>query len=499
MTEDGNFKVANKLDHWRSRLIDLSLRNRLLNFKLTKSTTVQFIEPSMDVIFDSLANKNTPMALIFPEFRDEMNAPNEGARECLLKEKIKVLPGQILPSTLNPNTEKVLYQTRLKARTFMQEQGVNVLYATFGILRWTEKEGDEKVISSPLVLMPVQLGKKAFSPYMLVRFGDEAVLNPSLVLKLITDHGIKLPPMPEEVEDFELEAYLKQVEAAVAKKTGGSVVRESYMGIFSFTKLAMYEDLKANEDVAAAHPILRALAGDPTLLPPTPKDMPTADRLDEVIRPIDSHLVLDADSSQGEAIEAVRRGANLVLQGPPGTGKSQTIANIIAECLWSGKTVLFVSEKMAALEVVKKRLDACRLGDFCLELHSNMPNKGEVISSLGRSLDANEKIKEPDLSDLERAASARDRLNAYVHFLHMKMGTLGLSPFDVYGRLAELYEVPDLPFKMPDPFDLDRKQIEAMESSIERLVGRKDVLSVRSTHPWHDVEPVLKDPKDIYK
>ena len=103
--------------------------------------------------------------------------------------------------------------------------------------------------------------------------------------------------------------------------------------------------------------------------------------------------MLDADSSQGEAIEAVRRGANLVLQGPPGTGKSQTIANMISECLWSGKTVLFVSEKMAALEVVKKRLDSCRLGDFCLELHSNTPNKGDVITSLGRSLDANDRSK----------------------------------------------------------------------------------------------------------
>ena len=493
MTENGNVKVANKMDHWRSRLIDLSLRNRLLNFKLTKSTTVQFIEPSMDALFDFLAKKNTPMTVICPEFRDNMNASDEGARECLLKERAKVLPGQVLTSSLNPNTEKVLYQTRLKARTFMQEQGVNVLYATFGILRWTEKEGDEKVISSPLVLMPVQLGKKAFNPYMLARFGDEAVLNPSLVLKLMTDHGIELPAMPEDVEDFELEGYLKQVETAVAKKTGWGLVRESYMGIFSFTKLAMYEDLKANEDVATAHPILRALGGDPTLLPATPKDMPTADRLDEVIRPIDSHLVLDADSSQSEAIEAVRRGANLVLQGPPGTGKSQTITNIIAECLWSGRTVLFVSEKMAALEVVKKRLDLCRLGDFCLDLHSNTPNKGEVISSLGRPLETNERTKDPDLSDLERVASARDRLNAYVHFLHMRMGSMGLSPFDAYGRLAELYEVPDLPFKMPDPFDLDRKQIEAMESSIERLVGRKDVLSVRSNHPWHDVEPVAMD------
>ncbi len=485
--------VSKKMDHWRSRLIDLSLRNRLLNFKLTKSSTVQFIEPSMDVLFDSIARKNRPMAVICPEIRDEMDASEEGARECLLKDRLHVLPGQVMPSTLNPNTEKVLYQTRLKARTFMQEQGVNVLYATFGILRWKEKEGDDREIASPLVLIPVQLGKKPFNPYTVARFGDEAVLNPSLVLKMRTDQGIDLPAMPDDVEEFDIEAYLKQVELAIAKKTGWSVARESYLGIFSFTKLAMYEDLKTNEDVAAAHPIVRALAGDPSLLPQTPKDLPTAERLDELVKPIDSHLVLDADSSQFEAIEAIRRGTNLVLQGPPGTGKSQTIANLIAESMWAGKTVLFVSEKMAALEVVKKRLDTCRLGDFCLELHSNTPNKSDVIVSLGRPLDGNERAKEPDLTDLERVASVRDRLNAYVHFLHMKMGAIGLSLFDAYGRLAELHDVPDLPFKMADPFELDRKDIDMMESSLERLAGRRDVLSVRGSHPWHDVEPVAMD------
>ena len=493
MTENGNVLVAKKLDHWRSRLIDLSLRNRLLNFKLTRSSTVQFIDPSMDVLFEALAKNNKSMVVICPEVRDEMDAAEEGARGCVLKEKVHVPPGQVMPSTINPNTEKVLYQTRLKARTFMQEQGVNVLYATFGMLRWVEKEGDEKVISSPLVLLPVQLGKRSFNPYMLARFGDDAVLNPSLVLKMRTDHGIELPALPDDVDDIDLEAYLKQVETAISKKVGWTVARESYMGIFSFTKLAMYEDLKVNEDVAAAHPIIRALAADPSLLPATPRDLPTADRLDEVVRPVDSHLVLDADSSQGEAIEAVRRGTNLVLQGPPGTGKSQTITNLIAESLWAGKTVLFVSEKMAALEVVKKRLDSCRLGDFCLELHSNSPVKSDVIVSLGRPLDGNEKNKEVDLADLERVAAARDRLNAYVHFLHMKMGAMGLTPFDAYGRLAQLYHVPELPFKMPDPFDLDRKRVEAMESSLERLIGRKDVLSVRQTHPWHDVEPVAMD------
>ena len=124
--------------------------------------------------------------------------------------------------------------------------------------------------------------------------------------------------------------------------------------------------------------------------------------------------ILDADSSQHEAIEAVKRGAHLVIDGPPGTGKSQTIANIIAECLAAGKTVLFVSEKTAALDVVKRRLDECGLGDFCLELHSHKANKREVVAELGRCLDLGAGGAPDVTAELRQLADDRGRLNAYV-------------------------------------------------------------------------------------
>src|SRR5207248_6989458 len=131
----------------------------------------------------------------------------------------------------------------------------------------------------------------------------------------------------------------------------------------------------------------RAVAGDPGVMLHTPPDLPKAEELDDRVPPQETNQILDADSSQQAAIEAVKRGANLVLDGPPGTGKSQTIANLIAEFLAAGKTVLFVSEKTAALEVVRRRLEACRLGDFCLEIHSHRANRRAVLAELGRCLE----------------------------------------------------------------------------------------------------------------
>src|SRR5206468_5882639 len=93
-------------------------------------------------------------------------------------------------------------------------------------------------------------------------------------------------------------------------------------------------------------------------------------------------LIYDADSSQHSALVDALAGKNLVIEGPPGTGKSQTITNLIAAALVSGKTVLFVAEKLAALEVVRNRLDKAGLGLFCLELHSHRTQKKEFLEDL---------------------------------------------------------------------------------------------------------------------
>src|SRR5262249_27612549 len=185
-------------------------------------------------------------------------------------------------------------------------------------------------------------------------------------------------------------------------------------------------------------PLCRAVAGDTAVSLKAPADLPAAADLDRVVPPEAAVHILDADSSQHEAIEAVKRGAHLLMDGPPGPGKSQTIANMIAEALAAGKTVLFVSEKTAALEVVKRRLDKCGLGDFCLELHSHKASKKAVVAELGRCLELTPAGMPDTAAKLRQLADDRRTLNEFVAELHAVRQPLGWSAFRVHGELARL-------------------------------------------------------------
>ena len=213
---------------------------------------------------------------------------------------------------------------------------------------------------------------------------EEAVVNPALQVKLKADFKIDLPLAPEDWDTESLAGYFNAVSAKVAEM-GWTVESTVDLGLFSFHKLVIYKDLESNSDLVTQHPIIRAIVGikDEKLVLDS---LPEEKDVDKIEMPEKTYQVLDADSSQRVSIEYALRGQSFVMQGPPGTGKSQTIANIIGECIANGKSVLFVSDKMAALEVVYKRLSEVGLAHFCLELHSSKANKQEVVAELKRSL-----------------------------------------------------------------------------------------------------------------
>ena len=379
--------LQDKLNEWKRQLLDLSKRNRLLHFKETKRQTLCVAQPEIEVAFQRIvgAEKKLTVSDVDPMCLFE---PDDSTTN------ITLAPSAKQPTKTNEITFKgapqavatALYTLKSRSKVELEERGVGVLFLAFGFLHWFESENSDYEIVSPIILVPVDLERKTvLEPYSVVPRDDDVVVNPTIQKTLMDQFKIKLPELPEK-EDWSIVDYLGQVKHEVARQSRWRVEGAIYLSAFSFMKLNMYRDLEIGLTTAEKSPLLQALSGDRSLLVSAMGDINEipARELDERVDPLQCLQVLDADSSQQQAIELAKAGGSFILQGPPGTGKSQTIANIIAELLGIGKTVLFVSEKAAALDVVYRRLTEVGLSDPCLALHSHKANKREVVQELGR-------------------------------------------------------------------------------------------------------------------
>ncbi len=343
--------------------------------------------------------------------------------------------------------QKTLKALRYKANTSIEEQGINTLYLTFGMLKWKERDDSSQVFSSPVILVPVRLLIESItSPYRLVLHDDEIVINPTLSHKLDNDFGIIMPDF-DSTHDSPAE-YIEKLLCKVENK-GWDVERSTHLTNLSFLKINMYKDLERNEEKINANPVIAALVGEQEPIQVS-EEFNNFDQ-DKQIRPIDTFQVVDADSSQQDAILLSKKGVSFVLQGPPGTGKSQTITNIIAEAIADGKKVLFVSEKMAALQVVYNRLASVGLADFCLTLHSHKAKKKEILRDLANSINIDRtRVRDEALAQLDLLERKRNLLNEYQEELHTPTSGLNISIYSVNGKLAKLENVPNVVFSIPD-------------------------------------------------
>ena len=356
--------IDKKLEAWKNKLLDLGKRNRLLNYRDTKRSNLRIIKPTIYELWESFVVDEKPLE--FPYCDDEQISLFENETEDYTE--------AVQTNQLIKEQQKTLRSLRDKAKTAMEEQGVNILYLSFGFLRWREDENSAQYFLSPIVLVPVKLTLESItSPFVLGLHDDEITLNPTLLYKLSNDFGIQLP---EFDPDESIENYLNSI-YALTNDNKWEVVYDTGLSLLSFLKINMYRDLDIHKDKIKSNPVVRALTGDVSGVENTYEGINDYDHDAQTV-PVDLFQVVDADSSQQDAVLLSKKGVSFVLQGPPGTGKSQTITNIIAECLASGKKVLFVSEKMAALEVVRKRLTAAGLSDFCLTLHSYKDRKSVV-------------------------------------------------------------------------------------------------------------------------
>lgn len=465
-----------KIEQWKKRLLDLGKRNRLINFKETKRSNVAIISPSYDIVYKRIVHEEDKLSFSFPL----KTTYDENGEEI----NLNVERGDIETSKTLNEQQKTLKVLRARAKTSIEEQGINTLYLTFGIIRWKESDISDFVISSPLVLVPVSLTIESITePYVLQLHEDEIVVNPSLAFKFENDFGIVLPEFDGHEND--IEDYLLQIRK-IAKKNEWEVITDVHLTLLSFLKINMYKDLDNNKDKIESNSTVKALSGDKSEIPIIPSELNNFNH-DKNVRPIDTYQVVDADSSQQDAILLSKKGISFVLQGPPGTGKSQTITNIIAESIYDGKKVLFVSEKMAALEVVKKRLTEAGLDDFCLTLHSNKANKKEILEQLARTLNIQKiSLREDAIYKLSVLEERRTKLNEYQEQLHEKCLPLNISIYEANGRLAKLSATQDIIFGISN---IENVNIEVLNkykyllSEFSKIIGKQT--EDYSQNPWY--------------
>jgi very-short-patch-repair endonuclease len=482
-----------RLSNWKSKLLDLTLRNRLLNFKSTKST-IQIIAPNLPGLEDALSDgsefKIRPLPAIM-----EGNDPRSGkvhasksggtalddmASQALANKEFLANVGQ---EALDGNLLSIFSA----ARTGLEEGGANTLFLAIGLLEWTEAEKAEAKHLAPILLVPVTLERQSVrSGFRLRRHDDEAIINPTLLQLLKNNfelHIDALSTIPADDKGIDVAKVLQAFRLAVNEITHWEVLEQVHLGIFSFQKYLMWKDLQDRTQQLKNNRVVKHLLENPGQAFAREGSSGEFDRLDYTYAPQDILTPLLCDSSQLKAICAIDAGRDLVLEGPPGTGKSQTITNLIAHNLAKGKTVLFVSEKRAALEVVHRRLNDIGLGPFCLELHSSKARKAEVLQQLGRALDiAAERTASDWAREAERLGQLRQDLNGLVDALH-KVYPNGLTAFSAVGICVQFRGKTPSTMPWPDAFSHSEEQRNSLRETCRRITATTEDLGSLSGHP----------------
>ena len=449
---DTDISETTRLNIWQKKLLNLSPSNPLLNCKITQSN-LAILCPNPAKLEDFLAD-GVKMSLVPAEkvlntrIDPDLRALRTG--EVLWQEQANeaLKAKQLLVNTPESKLGAQLVALYRKTKSILEEGGSNTLYLAIGFLNWKKKDKSDKVYHAPLILCPVKLERVSIqSGVKLSAHEDESRFNTTLLQMLKQDFEISIPSLegelPTDDSGLDVPEIWNRVRHAVKEVDGFEVVEEVVLGHFSFNKYLMWKDLIDRTDAMMEHPLVASLI-DKTKKMPEDGDFVEPKDLDELYKPQDFFVPLPMDSSQLAVLAAADKGKSFVIEGPPGTGKSQTISNLIAHLMTKGKTVLFVSEKMAALEVVYRRLEQIGLGRFCLQLHSNKANKRDVLNQLKLSWDnANTNIENNWLGKSGELLRIRNVLNETVKALHTP-GTNGLTPYYAMGVCIRNSNLADL-------------------------------------------------------
>ncbi len=452
---------------WTGQLVDLTGRNNLLYFRDLKLSTLSLDKSPRQLIYSALAGRPALLSKLFPD-EDELDDALRRARAV-----------------------------RNKAGAYFEERGIETLYLACGMATWSGQKS-AATPAAPVLLVPIRLAPKgaAQSEFELTVTGELEV-NPTFLQMLKAEFDIVCDPGElldsagiEGIIDTpeELTTSFKWLRRQCSTVPDFAVTERFVLANFSYARMPMVRDLESSIEVLAEHDLIAALAGDSEAQETLRErgasvEIPSPD----FVPPADEFLVLDADSSQNYAINAVLAGRDLIVKGPPGTGKSQTISNLISALVARGKKVLFVAEKRAAIDAVLHRLDDVGVGDLVLDLHGGVSSKRKVAKALEEALERNASLAQPRAEELHRSlAQRRQDLNQHSEALHEQRSPWGISFFEANQRLMGIpgSRSSTIRFRGPTLEGLNGETVNRVRETLQDFVGRGGLTLRHSGSPW---------------
>ena len=434
-----------RIEKWTQKLLDFSARNKLLNIPRSSKQVIRLLGSNVGALEDQLAANETITIRSIAESVGEKALEDFIQGKFLPDQEERLFNAELahhrLCVALPPkDVRKRLSDLYHDAKTALEESGVNTLFLAIGLLQWRESESGAKAYKAPILLAPVRLERTSLAEGVkMYRLDEDTTINTTLIEFLRTQFGIVFPgldPLPMDESGVDVRKILQIIKQSIKDKKGWEVLDEALVGCFSFGKFVMWKDMTERVDELKKNPLVNHLIGgggefEDGIEVFKPEDVANH------MKPGDIYCPVSADSSQLTAVLYSEMGKTFVLHGPPGTGKSQTITNIIAHNLAKGRRVLFVSEKKAALDVVRNRLDRIGLTPFCLELHSNKTEKAKFYEQLKEALSVAETSVPGEwdqvVSDLTRC---KDELNTYISALHYQYSN-GLTAYHCFSQTIQ--------------------------------------------------------------
>jgi len=483
--------VVTKQLLWERKLLDLSLRNNLLNIRITKNT-LQLISANLDLFEDALADGDEFRIMHKPTDWDNplfnfglyQSVAESDPITDLIKSELaqKRLRSYLTENELNKSLT-LLYRS---SRTALEENGANTLYVALGLLKWYETKSSERPRYAPILLVPVEIIRKsAAKGYVIRSREEETMMNITLLEMLRQNFNITisgLDPLPMDDSGVNVKLIYTIIRNSIKNQPKWDVEEQAILGLFSFNKFIMWNDIHNNAHKLIENNVVSSLMNG-KIEWDIEEATVDAKTLDENIPPDEIVLPISADSSQLEAIWEAAEGRNFILHGPPGTGKSQTITNLIANALYKGKRVLFVAEKMAALSVVQRRLEAIGLAPFCLELHSNKTKKGMILSQLKETTEVVKTLPPENFKqEADRIFALRTEMNKYIEALH-KEYPFGVSVYDSIVKYEQIDSDPL--FNIPEILlsGLDKNTLRQCHEVLEELISITNACGHPYQHP----------------